>query len=51
MTCEELRIQKNKAYIKYSNETDITEKMRLLNWWKACLRAYEDAYRQEIKGE
>lgn len=51
ITCEELRIQKNRAYIEYYNETDNAEKMRLQNWWRECKAAYEAAYRQEILGE
>lgn len=51
MTCEEIRLKRNEAYLKYEKEKDTAEKMRLLNWWKALCLAYEDAYRQEIKGE
>jgi hypothetical protein len=48
MTCEEIRLKRNEAYLKYEKEKDTAEKMRLLNWWKALCLAYEDAYRQEI---
>lgn len=51
LTCEELRLLKNKAWLEYEREKDTAEKMRLQNWWRACAQAYEDAYRQEILGE
>lgn len=50
LTCEELRLLKNKARLAYENEEDTAEKMRLQNWWRACVQAYEDAYKQEILG-
>lgn len=50
LTCEELRLLKNKAWLEYENEEDTAEKMRLQNWWRACVQAYEDAYKQEILG-
>lgn len=48
LTCEELRLLKNKARLEYEKEEDTAEKMRLQNWWRACAQAYEDAYKQEI---
>ena len=51
MTCEELRIESNRAYVEYIHAKDITEMAEKLALWKARCMAYEDAYRQEIKGE
>lgn len=51
MTCEQLRISKNRAFVEYERETDIAEKMQKLNRWKMLCQMYEDAYRQEVKGE
>lgn len=51
MTCEQLRISRNRAYIEYERESDTAEKMAKLHRWKALCLMYEDAYRQEIKGE
>ena len=51
MTCEQLRISRNRAYIEYEKESDTAEKMAKLHRWKALGLMYEDAYRQEIKGE
>ena len=50
-TYEKLRLRRNQARLEYEKETDTSEKMRLLNWWKALCEATEHAYRQEIKGE
>lgn len=51
MTVEELRIQKNRAYIEYEQETDITQKRLKQEVWKNLCSLYEDAYRQEILGD
>lgn len=51
MTVEELRIQKNRAYLEYEQETDITQKRLKQEVWKSLCKQYEDAYRQEVKGE
>ena len=51
MTCEQLRIEKNRAYVEYLNAKDITEASEKLALWMERRLAYEDAYRQEIKGE
>ena len=51
MTCEQLRIEKNRAYVEYLNAKDITEAAEKLALWMERRLAYEDAYRQEIKGE
>lgn len=51
MTCEQLRIQKNRAYIDYERETDITQKMAKLNIYRTLKAQYEDAYRQEVQGD
>lgn len=51
MTCEQLRIQKNRAYIDYERETDITAKIAKLGIWKSLVAQFEDAYRQEVLGD
>lgn len=51
MTVEELRIQKNRAYIEYEQETDITQKRLKQEVWKNLCSQYADAYRQEILGD
>jgi hypothetical protein len=51
MTCEQLRIQKNRAYIEYEKETDVTMKRLKQEVWKSLEAQYEDAYRQEILGD
>ncbi len=51
MTCEELRIQRNRAYLEYEQEADITQKRLKQGVWKAYCLMYDDAYLQEIKGE
>ncbi len=51
MTCEQLRIERNRAYVEYCNAEDITEKAQALALWKCRCLAYEQAFRQEIKGE
>ncbi len=51
MNCEELRIQKNRAYIDYERETDVTQKMAKLGIWRSLKAQYEDAYRQEVLGD
>jgi len=51
MTVEELRIQRNRAYIEYERETDITQKRLKQEVWKNLCSQYEDAYRQDILGD
>ncbi len=51
MNCEQLRIQKNRAYLDYERETDITMKRLKQEVWKSLSAQYEDAYRQEILGD
>lgn len=51
MTCEQLRISRNRAYIEYERESDTAEKMAKLHRWKALCLMYEDAYRQEVLGD
>lgn len=50
MTCEELRIERNRAYVEYLNESDLTRKRLLQGIWKARCAAYDDAYKQEVQG-
>lgn len=51
MTCEQLRIQKNRAYIDYEREADTTQKMIKLAIYRNLKAQYEDAYRQEVLGD
>lgn len=51
MNCEQLRIQKNRAYIDYERETDTTQKMIKLGIYRNLKAQYEDAYRQEVLGD
>lgn len=51
MNCEQLRIQKNRAYLEYEREEDITQKRLKQEVWKNLVAQYEDAYRQEILGD
>lgn len=50
MDCEEIRLKKGETYVAYLN-APITEKIRLLSIWKHLCLMYEDAYKQEVKGE
>lgn len=51
MTCEQLRIQKNRAYLDYEQETDITMKRLKQEVWKNLEAQFQDSYRQEILGD
>lgn len=50
-TCEEIRLEKGRAYARYLKEPIGPMKIRLLGLYKSLCLMYEDAYRQEIKGE
>lgn len=50
-TCEEIRLEKGKAYAKYLKEPVGPMKIRWLCVYKSLCLMYEDAYKQEIKGE
>lgn len=51
MNCEELRIQKNRAYIDYEREADTTQKMIKLAIYRNLKAQYEEAYRIEVLGD
>lgn len=51
MNCEQLRIERNRAYVEYLNESDLTQKMVKLNIYRTLKAQYEDAYRQEVLGD
>ena len=51
MNCEQLRIERNRAYVEYLNESDLTQKMVKLNIYHTLKAQYEDAYRQEVLGD
>lgn len=49
-TCEEIRLEKGRAYARYLKEPIGPMKIRLLGLYKSLCLMYEDAYKQEIKG-
>ena len=49
-TCEEIRLEKGRAYCKYLNEPIGPMKIHWLGVYKSLCLMYEDAYEQEIKG-
>lgn len=51
MNCEQLRIQKNRAYIDYERETDSTKKIFKLGIYRSLKVQYEEAYRIEVLGD
>ena len=48
-TEEQLRIQRNRAYVEYLHATDITDAAEKLAIWKAKCLEYSDVMKQDNK--